>query len=131
MDPLTMLMTAGGALGGGLVKAGGSRVIGAAAGAVGANLASRGSAADAVRFSPEQKFYEDTWVGNQFMDWMDKEWDAKKDPEYLKKVIQLSEKYGDPPVEEIMGMVSKMKKGYNPFTQDLPQGDTIGAQDFR
>ena len=129
MDPLTMLMTAGGALGGGLVKAGGSRVIGAAAGAVGANLASRGSAADAVRSMGKN---------NNDIDWIETTYDGKtyefaNTPHVHQIMIDNGPLHMKETVDELVevGLMRLIEDDSSPYTKDLPSGNTIGVGDFR
>ena len=142
MDPLTLLATIGGGIGGGLIKAGGSRALGAAAGAIGSGLAVHNANSDDEFDSRVQeeltrayKLYENGEMTNDEFKYIEASLDElKKNKENL---ISRNATFGFAPTTD--EGVAKGQPRYklmvmqdkNPFTKDLPQGDTMMPEDFR
>jgi len=145
MDPLTLLATIGGGIGGGLIKAGGSRALGAAAGAIGSGLAVHG--ADKSRqkqavtmdylyrhkdiIEPTIAQYGDGDIGYSIGALRVAASNKVIKPEMsVKEVAEIMKRenlapYGFKLDESILNEV------FNPFTKDLPQGETMIPEDFR
>ena len=143
MDPLTLLATIGGGVGGGLIKAGGSRALGAAAGAIGSGLAVHNANSNdefdkraQEELNRAYKLYESGEMTNDEFKYI------KASLEELKKkkesLISRNATFGFAPTTDegvakgqprykLMVMQDKL----NPFTKDLPSGDTMGIEDFR
>ena len=143
MDPLTLLATIGGGVGGGLIKAGGSRALGAAAGAIGSGLAvhnanSNDEFDDRVQeeLNRAYKLYENGEMTNDEFKYIEASLEElKKKKESL---ISRNATFGFAPTTD--EGVAKGQPRYklivmqdklNPFTEGLPQGDTMMPEDFR
>ena len=144
MDPLTLLATIGGGIGGGLIKAGGSRALGAAAGAIGSGLAVH----DADKSRNKQTVTMDLYHKHQDILNPTIEQYGDGDIGYSigalrvaasKKIIK-----PDMSVKEVAEIMKRenlapygfkldesiLNEVFNPFTKDLPQGDTMNVGDF-
>ena len=143
MDPLTLLATIGGGVGGGLIKAGGSRALGAAAGAIGSGLAVHNTNNNdefdnrvQEELTRAYKLYENGEMTNDEFKYIEASLEElKKKKESL---ISRNATFGFAPTTDegvakgqprykLMVMQDKL----NPFTKDLPQSDTMSVKDFR
>ena len=172
MNLLTLLATLGGGVGGGLIRAGGSRALGAAAGALGSGLGVHHALKRDENDDPisEEKYLQGYGlsIGEELKDWKKRPWDPENDPAYIDRVmnelhssitddldtflvprsvarekatdyvysfLQMAQrKDGAPEMlsvrdqKVIYGAVGAEPP--NPYTKDLPQGDTIMPKHF-
>ena len=129
MDPITLAALLGGTAGGAALRVGGSRALGAGVGGLGSYLGAK-SVSERDDNKQVKEFIESIKLNLK---------EGKPITHEMRGILSGADgAWGDLDIDkdllnEARSLNEYFKKGYkeNPFTKDLPQGDTMSIGDFR